>query len=238
MDEPFGRIPEVETYGGGELVTILTITSKANQNLSDFSGLLDQGGQQLEVMYEPGTPLASDPKVEGVEVYDGADGGPQGRDIPEFQQFGPVLREQSSAEKVVGEEELSASNFVDKLRRAARYLHVSASGSKRKIFARIKEEHLSGLRMQAFDAAHEECEALIPKPRFEDAPKQPSAKERKLHEVTHLPFQPWCAFCVQAKSSGHYKHRSTGEDRANRSFPTVQIIFFHLVQWYVSFDHC
>ena len=229
MHEPFGRIPEVETYAGNEPVTILTIISKASQNLSDFGGLLDQGGQQLEVMYEPGTPLASEPEVEGVEAHDGADGEPQGRDIPEFQQLGPVLREQSCAEKVVvGEEELSASSSVDKLRKATRYLHVSASGSKRKICERIKEEHLSGLRMQALDAAREEYEALIPKPRFEDAPKQPSAKERKLHEVTHLPFQPWCAFCVQSKSRGHYKHRSTGEDRANRSFQTVQINLFTL----------
>ena len=46
MDEPFGRIAEVDTYAGGEPVTIHTIVSKVNQNLVDFGGLLDQGGQQ------------------------------------------------------------------------------------------------------------------------------------------------------------------------------------------------
>eukprot|EP00435_Cladocopium_sp_Y103_P058050 s196_g20.t1 len=58
MDEPFGRIPEVDSYAGGEQVTILTIISKTNQNLTAFGGLLDQGGEQLEVSYEPGTPSA------------------------------------------------------------------------------------------------------------------------------------------------------------------------------------
>ena len=80
--------------------------------------------------------------------------------------------------------------------------------------------------MQGLEAARQEYEALDPKPRFEDAPKQPSAMERKLHEVTHLPFRPWCAFCVQAKSRGHYKHRSTPEELAGRSFPTVQVDLF------------
>ena len=47
-----------------------------------------------------------------------------------------------------------------------------------------------------------------------------------MHEVTRLPFRSWCAFCVQAKSRGFYKHRSTGEDRANRTYPTVQVDFF------------
>ena len=125
----------------------------------------------------------------------------QGRDIPEFQQLGPVLREAEADDKVVlGEEELTASSSVEKLRRAARYLRVSASGSKRKIFTKIKEAHFTALKMQALDVARQEYEALDPKPRFTDAPKQPSAAERKLHEVTHLPFRAWCAFCEQAKS--------------------------------------
>ena len=74
--------------------------------------------------------------------------------------------------------------------------------------------------------ARQQYEALDPKPRFTDAPKQPSPAERKLHEVTHLPFRAWCSFCVQAISRGHYKHRSTPDDRGSRSFPTVQVDLF------------
>ena len=50
--------------------------------------------------------------------------------------------------------------------------------------------------------------------------------ERKLHEVTHLPFRSWCAFCVQAKSRGFCKHRASAEEKTNRYFPTVLVDLF------------
>ena len=183
--------------------------------------------KQLEVMYEPGTPLASGgEEVEGADIEDG-DEGIQGRDIPEFQQLGPVLVEEQAADKiVVGEVELTARSSVERLRQTARYLRVSASGSKQKIFQRIKEAHLTALKMSALEVARQEYKALDPKPRFADAPKQPSAMERKMHEVTHLPFRAWCSFCVQAKSRGNYKHRTPADESSSRSFPTVQVDLF------------
>ena len=135
LDDPFGRIAEIEAYANGEPVAILTILSQENQNLSSFGGLLDQCGQHLAVVYEPGTPLGSDAsgdEVQGADIGDAVrDEDIQGREIPEFQQLGPALHEAESADKVVvGEEELIASSSVEKLRRAARFLKVSASGSK------------------------------------------------------------------------------------------------------------
>ena len=85
---------------------------------------------------------------------------------------------------------------------------------------------MTGLRRQALEAARQEYGALDPKPRFTDAPKQPSVMERKLHEVTHLPFRSWCAFCVQAKSRGFCKHRASAEEKTNRYFPTVLVDLF------------
>eukprot|EP00435_Cladocopium_sp_Y103_P043647 s2238_g12.t1 len=230
MGDPFGRIAEVDSYANGEPVTILTIFSKSNQSLYSFGDLLDQGGLQLDIEYEPGTPLGAEDvgDVEGADIGDGAaDEALQGRDIPEYQQLAPALRDEETAERiVVGEEPIYETSSIEKLRRAARYLRVSSSGSKKKIFQKIREAHVTGLRMQALEAARQEYEAMDPTPRFADAPKQPSAMERKMHEVTHLPFRSWCAFCVQAKPRGDYKKRSTAEERSNRSFPTVQTDLF------------
>ena len=75
--------------------------------------------------------------------------------------------------------------------------------------------------MQALEVARQEYEALDPRPRFTDAPKQPSAAERKLQVVTHLPFRAWCAFCVPTNSRGYHKHRSTPDGRA-----TIQVGLF------------
>lgn len=36
MDAPYGRIPEVDPYPGGEQIVILTILSKQTQNFTDF----------------------------------------------------------------------------------------------------------------------------------------------------------------------------------------------------------
>ena len=31
------------------------------------------------------------------------------------------------------------------------------------------------------------------------APDEPSPEQRARHEITHLPYQPWCAWCVMVK---------------------------------------
>ena len=40
-------------------------------------------------------------------------------------------------------------------------------------------------------------------------PSTPSSAERKLHELTHLPFRSWCEVCQRAKGlQGQHKHQS------------------------------
>jgi hypothetical protein len=40
-------------------------------------------------------------------------------------------------------------------------------------------------------------------------PKEPSAEERRIHEMTHLPFRSWCRHCV----------RGRGKEAAHRTQP-------------------
>ena len=68
---------------------------------------------------------------------------------------------------------------------------------------------------------------MNPEPRFVDAPAQPSERERKLHEVTHLPFKKWCSFCVMGKSRAILKYASDPKDIADRTHPTVQVDLFY-----------
>ena len=48
-------------------------------------------------------------------------------------------------------------------------------------------------------------------PRYLRQPKQPSKQERELHNMTHIPFQPWCVVCQEAKgrASQHRKQRAS-----------------------------
>ena len=41
-------------------------------------------------------------------------------------------------------------------------------------------------------------------------PKQPSIQERELHNMTHIPSQPWCVVCQEAKvKASQHKHRTS-----------------------------
>ena len=42
------------------------------------------------------------------------------------------------------------------------------------------------------------------KPIMLNIPGEPSESERRLHELTHLPYRDWCAHCV--KSKGRQSH--------------------------------
>ena len=53
------------------------------------------------------------------------------------------------------------------------------------------------------EAMDGECEKV----NFKRGPREPSAEERRNHEVLHLPYRSWCSCCVRARavSSSHSK---------------------------------
>ena len=233
MTEPFGMIPDLESYAQGEEVVILTILSEKEECLAHFGGLLDAGGYNMEEPYEPESPLREEPgnfEIEGMvvepELDEGRDG-IRGREIPEFQEIAPALREEEIANVIkVNDVNVTPTSSIAVLRAAGRFLGVSTSGSKAKIFNRIRAAHVSALRLRALEVARGEFEAMQPHPRFQDVPAQPTIQERKLHDVTHLPFKKWCAVCVQAKSRANHQKASAPEELAQRSYPTVQCDFY------------
>ena len=53
--------------------------------------------------------------------------------------------------------------------------------------------------------------------------KQPSLRERRLHELTHLPFRQWCPHCVACKSRPDHQLRSDPSEVASGENPTIQL---------------
>ena len=43
-------------------------------------------------------------------------------------------------------------------------------------------------------------------------PEEPSLEERASHEITHLPYQPWCAWCVMEKGRAKLDLRGERDD--------------------------
>lgn len=237
LEDAFGPIPDLESFAQGEDVVILTILSERDEVLASFGGLLDAGGYDFEEPYEPespyrGLPGQDDLPPEGLEIQPVLDEGRDdvvGREIPEFQELAPALREDAEADTiVVNDVQLTADSSVEALRTAGRFLGISTAGSKRKIFERIKSHHISSLRLRALEIARGEYEAMQPHPRYRDAPAQPSMRERKLHEVTHLPFKPWCSVCVQGKSRSDHQRPTPPDEMSQRTYPTVQCDFYFI----------
>ena len=237
QEDPFGRIAEVPS---GEQCIILTILADREETLASFGSLV--GGEEMlapeaELAVEE-TPESSGSKpgddgmeIEGnpVEGHEEAEGEEvMGQDIPEFPILAPAFSTADREETLfIGEMRLTENSSVKQLREAAKYLRLSSSGSKSKIFNRIRDSYETSLKRRALEVARQDYAKLHPEPRFVDAPVQPSERERKLHEVTHLPFKRWCAFCVMGKSRANLKYASEPAEIASRSNPTVQVdIFF------------
>ena len=205
-EDPFGFIPEIATHGSGEECVVLTIMSDTDRTLPFYGTLLREGGLLVDPQQEEGR----------AEML--------GRDVLEMHQHGPVLEAEEVAETVtVGGMDLTQYSSIRDLRTAAGFLRISSSGSKAKLFRRIRDAHVTALRRRAVEIANEEyLAAQGPRPSFQDAPVQPSDEERRQHNVTHLPMKPWCPHCVAGKSKANVKHPTKLEDVALRTFPTVQ----------------
>ena len=61
----------------------------------------------------------------------------------------------------------------------------------------------------------EEPESVGPGPRVVRVPRTPTQKEIDAHNVTHLPHEEWCEFCMSGRARNK-PHRSKGRTRSDR----------------------
>lgn len=122
---------------------------------------------------------------------------------------------------------LKGSKIKD-LRTACAWLGISQSGGKQRLFGRIREAHVKGLRRAAVEIANKEyLQAAHQAEPAHVASRQPSSRERMLHELAHLPYRDWCPHCVATRSRGDY-HASVADpvSTSERDHPIVQMDFF------------
>ena len=81
------------------------------------------------------------------------------------------------------------------------------------------------LKREAVLAAQEQYKSLQLDAQPISVP-QPSDRERELHDLTHVPFQPWCKYCVMSRSKAdHHSHAPDPAGEAQREFATIQCDF-------------
>ena len=105
----------------------------------------------------------------------------------------------------------------------------SQSGSKKRMFDRCKKAKETALRRSLVEAAHEQYKSLQKEAESIPVPVQPTDRDRSLHELTHVPFQPWCKYCVMSRSrANQHSHFSDPAGAAQREHPTIQRDFFFM----------
>jgi len=93
----------------------------------------------------------------------------------------------------------------------------------------MQESKETALRRSLVEAAHEQYKSLQKEAESIPVPVQPTDRDRSLHELTHVPFQPWCKYCVMSRSrANQHSHFSDPAGAAQREHPTIQRDFFFM----------
>ena len=111
------------------------------------------------------------------------------------------------------------------LRQACKALGVGQSGSKKTMFNRL---HNALQRRDAEDQIALEQAARPPErpANVGPVPAEPSPEERLIHEVTHVPYKPWCEYCLGSRARRD-SHRSRQGDQEQSAIPCVSLDYFY-----------
>ena len=140
----------------------------------------------------------------------------------------PAVGSQQSSVTLYDGFTLTRDSTIRDLRTGCRGVGVSQSGSKSRMFDRIVQAHLQALKRAEAEVAMELYNSEQRDPSVAEVPRQPSARERALHETTHIPYRAWCPHCVATRARGDY-HSGVADpgETALREHPTVQADFFY-----------
>ena len=214
---------EIYGYDGPrDIITVITDTEK-DPALMGFSLLGD----------EP--PLFPDPeRLPDDEVQLAPEDAVVGRDIGDEMQVaggaevpleGKLVFTPSPTDMVlVNGVELTPESSLQSLRTALTFHGLSTSGSKSKCFTRLLN-HQKQQELEIIHAATEQYHSDLARvPKAVDLKVPPSEEEQQLHNLSHLPYAPWCPSCVCFRARADKQQRSDGARRAGTAT--------------VSFDFC
>ena len=127
--------------------------------------------------------------------------------------------------------EVSKQSKVKDLQDACNFLGVNASGSKTKLFDRLCSYFSREHRKDMESIKHNlQQQMLGPQAKIQtkgaEKPDDPKIIER--HEVTHLPFAPWCDSCLKTKSREDKMIQNTDAAEEDSGVPHIQMDWMYL----------
>ena len=119
---------------------------------------------------------------------------------------------------------VTQNSSLTMLRNCASFMGISRGGAKKALWDRLNQavqRHEHELMFSAANQLYREEQAhrgLVP----QSVPRVPTAEERSLHELTHLPYRSWCDFCVACKARGDPQRILDPAPEGRRSVPCIQ----------------
>ena len=105
---------------------------------------------------------------------------------------------------VVNGNVVTKNSSLEMLRSCASFMGISRGGAKKALWDRLNQavqRHEHELMFSAANQLYRDEQVhkgLVP----QSTPRAPTAEERSLHELTHLPNRSWCDHCVACKARG------------------------------------
>ena len=239
LEDPFGVIEDCVIRMGGQECEVLTVLGVQEHNIDEIGALILDEGEDflaLDPQDDAFLPRNAPPGLEG-DAWDEFEAEYQdelAEDPEQEQELGDLAAppqedvEKSEVIYLADDYEVTAHSKIKDLRVACKWMGISQSGSRLKLFNRLYDEHLRSLKRAAVEIANKEYQEQ----EHEAVPvkiplRQPSERERSLHELTHLPFRDWCPHCVATRSKAdHQASIADPQDAADRDRPTIQLDFF------------
>ena len=113
----------------------------------------------------------------------------------------PAIGEDEFEEKmIVGGVELTPESSLKALKQACKFLGVGVTGSKQLLWQRLKKEVAETKLKTLVDISKAITKEFERDPTAQRQPYEPSAEEKALRELTHLPKADWCESCTATRS--------------------------------------
>eukprot|EP00435_Cladocopium_sp_Y103_P051699 s1657_g16.t1 len=216
---------------------VLTMLHKKEEefNVSGLVGsqeLVEAGGAQLDFTFAEEPPVPAE-MMDGLKPEELAQHDPP----PEGSDPAPVFswEFENKESLVINGEILTGGSSMVLLRAAADYLGVSQGGFKKALWDRINQRSQTIEHEQLFLEAirlHRERQwqhGLV----GQSIPREPTDEEVALHELSHLPYQTWCPYCVACKGrQDAQKKLEVGEE--GRAIPSIQLDYCFCESKYVT----
>ena len=137
------------------------------------------------------------------------------------------VAEGDEGQVVIDEHILSVDTKVKELKEWCAKLGLATSGSKSKILNRLRAYKANEERKIALELAKKLYNER--RPVAISVPKLPTRAEQDLHFLTHLPYAPWCAYCVAHRGKEDHRKSEEKSDKKDRGRSVISFDYGYTV---------